>query len=596
MHLARNSTTGLFFLILIGMFFWAIGSVSDYILLYGLFSMTAHLMLFTGLYRAPSYGYLFLTVFLWLGLWFKFTVYAVLDIPYSEPTGWFKKSPGAWNEVLLVSTASLAGVLLAWGLMQGLGRFRHGDTARTLTDMPPACPAWFPRFRRPLWMVMFACLFGLPLVNSVCGIMQIGMVPRTVLAWPLNAAIGWCVSIGLAIGLSTLAWWEMATRKNAHAVPLLILTEAVLSTTTLMSRGVFLFHAVPTLLAFYRSRPDLVSGIRRKSMALLTLLAFFGVSYLAVDLLRANYYPDVRTTTTANQIRLTRLEVLQGAIAREEGNKRAGLPVDELLAKLYAEQARLQAPIKAARPEERIQVVPAPSMAVVSAPSGAGAVAPTTSAKDPVVVGVAPVAPIAAVANPPRAAAAPAMQPAAAEGGGLSGRLIDIGTRFLQLAVGRWIGLEGVMAVQAYQDKGLQTFVQAATEKRSQEGVTFYQIVSNSHYRWTDSNVWQFATLPGATAFLYYSGSVWLVALGMAVLAGGVMLGERAVLLLTGNPLLCALMGLSMANTVSQMGVAPRQDLPYYLMISVAIGLIGVIQSGWMSRLIGHSGSNKGHA
>jgi hypothetical protein len=565
------------------------------------FSVVSLLLLISGVRRPASYGYLFLAVFLWLGFWFKFTVHTVLDIPYGEPTGWFNKSPGAWNEVLLVSTAGLAGVLLAWGMVQALDRFRHCETTRTLTDIPPVCPAWFLRFRRPLWIVMFAGLFGLPLVNSVLGIMQIGLVPRTVLVWPLNAVIGWCVSIGLAIGVSTLVWWEMAAHKKAHIGPLLILGEAVLSTTTLLSRGVFLFHAVPTLLAFYRARPELVAGIRRKGMALLILLAFFGVSYLAVDLLRAYFYPDVRTTTTANQIRLTRLEVLQGAIAREEGNKRAGLLVDELLAQLYAEQARLQAPIKAARPEERIQVVPAPSASsasAVSAPGGAGAATPaelTTAIGEPVAAHIAPTTLAAAVANLQPAPAAPAVQAIPTEGDGLSGRLIDIGTRFLQLAVGRWIGLEGVMAVQAYPDKDIQTFVQAATEKRSQEGVTFYQKVSNSHYRWTDPNVWQFATLPGATAFLYYSGSIWLVVLGMAVLAGAVMLGERAVLLLTGNPLLCSLIGLSMANTVSQMGVTPRQDLPYYLMIGAAIGLIGVVQSGWMARLIGPA-SNKGYA
>ncbi len=194
--------------------------------IYAGFSVVSLLILVSGLHRPASYGYLFLAVFLWLGFWFKFTVHTVLDIPYGEPTGWFNKSEGAWNEVLLVSTAGLAGVLLAWGGFQALDRFRQSDTARRLTDMPPVCPPWFPRLRRPLWISMFVCLLGLPLVNSLCGIMQIGLVPRTVLAWPLNAVIGWCVSIGLAIGVSTLVWWEMATRKKAYTGPLLIVTEA----------------------------------------------------------------------------------------------------------------------------------------------------------------------------------------------------------------------------------------------------------------------------------------------------------------------------------------------------------------------------------
>lgn len=568
--------------------------------IYGGFSVVSLLLLASGVYRPASYGYLFLTVFLWLGFWFKFTVHAVLDIPYSEPTGWFNKSAISWNEVLLVSTAGFAGVLLAWGCVEVLDRFRRRDTARRLTKTAPVCPPWFPRFRRPLWIAMLVGLLGLPLVNSMWGIMQIGLVPRTLLPWPLNAVIGWCVSIGLAIGVSTLVWWEMAAREKSLPGPLLILGEAVLSTTTLLSRGVFLFHAVPTLLAFYRIRPDLIAGIRRKGVALIVLLAFFGVSYVTVDMLRAYFYPDVRTTTTANQIRLTRLEVLQGAIAREEGNKRAGLPVDGLLAKHYAEQKELQTPIKGPRPEERIKVAPPPAPPTMDNSGDTSSAAPATHpaaasrSQNPgeLVQGSAPALAVAAT-NPLPATPA---GPATAEGDGLASRVSDIGTRFLQLAVGRWIGLEGVMAVQAYPEKSLGTFLQAATEKRSQEGVTLYQKVSNSHYRWTDPNVWQFATLPGATAFLYYSGSIWLVALGMAVLAGMVMMGERAVLLLTGNPLLCSLIGLSLANTVTQLGVAPRQDLPYYLMISVAIGLIGLVQSRYVARLIGNVGGYRGHA
>jgi hypothetical protein len=597
MHTGRSSTkalAGVAFAVWAILFICGLYAFAGNKSIYAGFSVVSLLLLVSGVHRPASYGYLFLAVFLWLGFWFKFTVHTVLDIPYGEPIGWFNKSASAWNEVLLVSTGGLTGVLLAWGLVQALDRFRHRDTARTLSDMRPVCPAWFLRFRKPIWIAMFVCLIGFSLVNSVWGIMQIGLVPRTVLAWPLNAVIGWCVSIGLAIGASTLVWWEMAARKRALTGPLLILGEAVLSTITLLSRGVFLFHAVPTLLAIYRIRPELIAGIRRKGTALTILLAFFGVSYVAVDMLRAYFYPDVRITTTANQIRLTRLEVLQGAIAREEGNKRAGLPVDGLLAKLYAEQKQLQTPIKALRPEERIKVapLPAPPGATSSASPANHAAASRSQNGGALEQGDAPT--LAVVATNPLPAAPGGL--ATAGGDGLTSRVIDIGTRFLQLAVGRWIGLEGVMAVQAYQDKGLQTFVQAATEKRNQDGVTFYQKVSNSHYRWTDPNVWQFATLSGATAFFYYSGSIWFVALGMAVLAGLVMMGERAVLLLTGNPLLCSLIGLSMANTVSQMGVTPRQDLPYYLMISAAIGLIGVVQSGWMASLIGNAGRNREHS
>jgi len=142
------------------------------------------------------------------------------------------------------------------------------------------------------------------------------------------------------------------------------------------------------------------------------------------------------------------------------------------------------------------------------------------------------------------------------------------------------------MSVQAYQDKGTDTLLRAAKEKREAGKTTLYQEVSKSHYRWTDPNVWQFASLPGAAAFLYYSGSMWVVLLGMGLFSAVVLVGEYLVFRLTGNPLLCALIGLALANTVAQMGIAPRQDFHYHFMIGCGVLTIGLIQSRLFTLLL----------
>ena len=110
----------------------------------------------------------------------------------------------------------------------------------------------------------------------------------------------------------------------------------------------------------------------------------------------------------------------------------------------------------------------------------------------------------------------------------LSSQAKDVAIRFLQLAAGRWIGLEGVMSVQAYQDKGTDTLLKAAKVK----------------------------------------------------------MGEYLIFRVTGNPLLCALIGLALANTVVQLGIAPRQDFPYYVTLACGILVIGLIQSRFFTRLL----------
>lgn len=130
------------------------------------------------------------------------------------------------------------------------------------------------------------------------------------------------------------------------------------------------------------------------------------------------------------------------------------------------------------------------------------------------------------------------------------------------------------------------TLLKAAKEKREAGKITLYQGVRKSHYRWTYPNVWQFASLPGAAGFLYYSGSMWEVLLGMGLFSAVVLMGEYLIFRVTGNPLLCGLIGLALANTVAQLGIAPRQDFPYYVMIACGILVIGLIQSRFFTRLL----------
>lgn len=135
------------------------------------------------------------------------------------------------------------------------------------------------------------------------------------------------------------------------------------------------------------------------------------------------------------------------------------------------------------------------------------------------------------------------------------------------------------MAVSAYPEKSKKLLFEAITEKRGIGTTTKFQEIANSHYRWVDSNNWQFASLPGAAAFFYFSGSLWVVMLGMAILSLLLQLSEQFIFRLTSNPLLCSMIGLTMANTISQFGITPRQDIPFYCMIFAFVILVWIVQS-----------------
>tara|TARA_R110000868_G_scaffold153644_11_gene379205 strand:- start:14949 stop:16376 length:1428 start_codon:yes stop_codon:yes gene_type:complete len=79
-----------------------------------------------------------------------------------------------------------------------------------------------------------------------------------------------------------------------------------------------------------------------------------------------------------------------------------------------------------------------------------------------------------------------------------------------ELALGRWIGIEGIMAVDAYSGKGLPLLIDALLEK-SYSGNSFYSSISSvnlpSKY---NENVFT-TSVPGPIAFFYYTGNLAVI-------------------------------------------------------------------------------------
>ncbi|PKM92534.1 MAG: hypothetical protein CVU80_02845 [Elusimicrobia bacterium HGW-Elusimicrobia-4] len=156
--------------------------------------------------------------------------------------------------------------------------------------------------------------------------------------------------------------------------------------------------------------------------------------------------------------------------------------------------------------------------------------------------------------------------------------------------IDRWIGVEGVMAVYSYPKKNDELFLSVLTERPKIGGVTFYQKVCKSHYQGMDMNKYTFASLPGAAAFFYYTGSLGYVFLGLLVLTLAALFSESLVLSMTGNMLLCSIYGMYVANLIAQIGVAPRQLLVHLFMVFCGLIFIWLLKSGLVANLLRKAG------
>jgi hypothetical protein len=164
--------------------------------------------------------------------------------------------------------------------------------------------------------------------------------------------------------------------------------------------------------------------------------------------------------------------------------------------------------------------------------------------------------------------------------------ILESSGRMMALVVDRWVGAEGIMVAVGYPDKGIPIFKELLLERPSIGHVTKYQFIAKSHYSHMDANKYQFNTLPGVAGFLYLSGSLSVVFIGVILLSLFVSLSEYLIYIASENSFVCAMSGVWMANMVAQMGVTPSQLLPQLAMNFACVMAICLVQKYWFRRVV----------
>ena len=151
--------------------------------------------------------------------------------------------------------------------------------------------------------------------------------------------------------------------------------------------------------------------------------------------------------------------------------------------------------------------------------------------------------------------------------------------RVSHLVVDRWIGIEGVMATVAYPEKNIELLKYVLKERRTREkSDIFTSEISQSKFTDRDASIYQYASIPGAIAFFYYTGSLWWVFVGMVILTFLMMVSERVTYVLTKNMYLCAFWSMNIAQTVACFGLGVAQSAAYHVTCLVAMVIIWMIQ------------------
>jgi hypothetical protein len=452
------------------------------IVLYVLFTFSSALMLWFSICQRAGYGQMILGIFLWLGIWFKLSAHMVFGYAYIEATGEFTYDPAQFDELLVVATVATLAVCSAWFLFKAyLGK----DGANIQSSFSRIGKYIGSKTGINMRFIIVGIALLVLLVNAINligGILNVGLVPRTVLFWPGNAVISWLLGCGFSFMIATMLFWSLLQGQKLNAGLWLVIFEGMISSMTMLSRGTYLWHVLPIVCVVWLNKSQLRDMLSRRVLWGFSAIAIFAlvVNGAVVNHARDYFYnPQAEQTSQADQ--------------GDRGNQHS----------------------QANQGNQASQAV---------------------------------------IAN---------------VGRGLS--------RLSGLVADRWLGVEGLMAAVGYSQKSVDLWTDLLVEKNAIGYVTRYQLISKSQYVGVDTSKFQFGTVPGPAGFFYLSGSLLLVFAGMFLLALLVVVIEYWVLVMTHNPFLCAVIGVWLANSVAQFGLAPRQQLFQLFINLLAVLLIAFV-------------------
>lgn len=143
---------------------------------------------------------------------------------------------------------------------------------------------------------------------------------------------------------------------------------------------------------------------------------------------------------------------------------------------------------------------------------------------------------------------------------------------FLELALQRWIGIEGVMAVHSIPNKSFNFFYTALLEP-SYKGQSFFNKIATPNA--SARNTKELATtVPGPVAFFYYSGNLFFVFGGLTLIVFLISYSELVFLKISNNVFLTFFFSANLAFDFFQLGLSPISFFKYNIFTLVTYVVI----------------------
>lgn len=269
-----------------GLSFLALSSYPGHGILFFLFCMVFLLLWTLAWFGYRSYFYIFFSTLCLLGFWMKACAQLITGRRFVEPVGAFDGSGAAWDKAIAVALIAGLGILTFRAFQMYFMRRHKGICA--VTPQLSFVPYWYPALRKWIWAGTLFSILIVTFLNFHLGINQAGLLPKTHLPFKLNAIIIWCLYSAFAFWMAALTWWDICLGKAFRFEA--IIFEGILTSTTILSRGLYITHIAPYMASIFINRKSIRPTLREYlSMGILFVVGLAIVIFSVAELRRSHF-------------------------------------------------------------------------------------------------------------------------------------------------------------------------------------------------------------------------------------------------------------------------------------------------------------------
>ena len=265
---------------------------------YLLFSIIFNFYLFFSFRNKAIFFDKFLSILLWLGFWFKFTIVVTYyNGKFNEVGINVNYDVLVYDKSLILSCISITAIIFASILREIFFSYKINNLNARLEGLQ-----FYSKYK---FLIIFTFLFAVVVVcflNLDYRLYQKGMIPLYTINSLFSSIVKWLLLLGFASISSTILIFEIYNRKKITAIFFsIIILPIALSSFSMLSRDM-IFNSSAILYGLYASNKflNLKIGVKFFLKYFCILIFFSYLSILSINYLRANYYYTEKSNINFN--------------------------------------------------------------------------------------------------------------------------------------------------------------------------------------------------------------------------------------------------------------------------------------------------------